>query len=602
MTQVTSSRAAGRGALRRYLARPLPADGLAVIRIGASIVIALEVLQLRAFSDLILPWDQGLAAAGVGRGLLVAWLVVLAGLAFGVFTLPLAVLNFACTTLTFGVTHEFEYHADNIYCALALLFLVAPISERLSIDRLLRDLRRPAEAFSPTRGLVARAWYLAFAFIGLGLFYWDSAFHKLQQELWMNGLGMWLPSSLPQATWLPLETLARPVLEVQSIAVGIGYLTLLFETLFIWLMWWRWPRTILLIIGVGLHVGIWLAFPIPYFAAIEIALYSALLPVSFWGWLRRSVRVPAPVYVFLVPARDETALRWAVYIRALDVRSRLAIRVDGEAERPRLIGTVDAPRDGKRQTHDRSEERVFQDAMAVATQWLPSPVARVAGLLAACGVRGRFARAAPIASPVFLRGWLPPTVLIAWFFAAQSIMTFGLSGTGSKILTRLGLDAWNRPLAEVARDWRPTLRRLAGITPHALFLDGHFRGYDHDVRVRHLTPAGEETLPIIDDDGRAGTWNRGRNWANWSFRVMAAQVNMDNFQAGLERWLRYWADQRDIDLEAQRFALDVKKTSISWEWQEGTLARNVAVPWRRFAIVEFKNGRMTGAIPDIKHL
>ena len=72
----------------------------------------------------------------------------------------------------------------------------------------------------------------------------------------------------------------------QVLMLTLGYATVVFEGLFAFLMWsrrWRWP---LLIVGLGLHVGIIVMFPIPWFGLAVVALYSLMVPDGVWEQLR----------------------------------------------------------------------------------------------------------------------------------------------------------------------------------------------------------------------------------------------------------------------------------------------------------------------------
>src|SRR5690606_37108564 len=63
---------------------------------------------------------------------------------------------------------------------------------------------------------------------------------------------------------------------------GLGYLTLLFEMSFLFLFWIKKMRIPLAIIGVGLHIGILIFFPIPFFAFGFVALYILMVPTKVW--------------------------------------------------------------------------------------------------------------------------------------------------------------------------------------------------------------------------------------------------------------------------------------------------------------------------------
>ena len=101
--------------------------------------------------------------------------------------------------------------------------------------------------------------------------------------MWLSGLGFWLPSSLPQNARTNLSGLLNQEFLVRVIGYGI----LFFEILFLFLIWFRPLRWILILTGILLHLGIGIAYPIPHFSLLMITLYIPLLPAGIWQKLRQ---------------------------------------------------------------------------------------------------------------------------------------------------------------------------------------------------------------------------------------------------------------------------------------------------------------------------
>jgi hypothetical protein len=273
------------------MARPVPAKSLALVRILYTPIFIGEILDLY-WSRSMVAGDLGMSV-GFLQSLLLLWMPLVVCLGIGYRTRPVAVVNYLLTLATFGRTHEWEYHVDYIYVCVNLVFTIAPIAHAWSIDKLLRDRRnttRPRSIEVPT---IPAGWLHLIVVAGIGLIYWDSIFYKLHSTMWLGGLGMWLPASLPQNTWLP-PGLMSPLLDTQWLVRGLGYLTLTFEAVFLFAYWFERARVPLLLVGVGLHLGIFIAFPIPLFGLAEVALYAAMLPPAWLdGAARRLRRRPA---------------------------------------------------------------------------------------------------------------------------------------------------------------------------------------------------------------------------------------------------------------------------------------------------------------------
>lgn len=271
---------------------------LAWFRITYAIVLFLEVSQLARLEPL---W-AGEALPGVTGSdvrlcyALLAWRVALVCLALGLFTRSTALVSYVMTLATLSTFHRFEYHVDYILTAVNLLLLVTPVSARLSLDRALASRRRARAGLAPLPPVevseLSGALLLVF---GVGVVYLDSVFYKLVSPMWTRGLGLWLPASLPHVAWHDLG----PLLDREWLVRGLGWLTLAFEALFLLLVWWRPLRPWLLAVGLGLHLGITVVFPIPWFGLAVACLYLLLIPAEAYEragrWLGRATARLTPL-------------------------------------------------------------------------------------------------------------------------------------------------------------------------------------------------------------------------------------------------------------------------------------------------------------------
>ncbi|MCZ6574084.1 MAG: HTTM domain-containing protein [Planctomycetota bacterium] len=268
-----------RAVVRRYATRTESGTGLALFRMLYGVVLLCEVAQYLRGARLISDPLPYLVPGSIAiESALVAWLAVILMLICGLFTRAAAVANYAFGIVFLSGLHGFEYHVDYILVGTNLLLIFAPVSRRLSLDARLR--RTPPEP-------VSALWSRLFVFVGIALVYLDSVFYKWTSPMWTAGLGVWKPASVVHTTWVDLS----PLLDLKWLMLGLGYATLVFETLFPFLMWFdrlRWP---LLGIGLGLHLGITLAFPIPWFGLTVVALYVLLVPPRVWDALDRKLGV-----------------------------------------------------------------------------------------------------------------------------------------------------------------------------------------------------------------------------------------------------------------------------------------------------------------------
>lgn len=277
---------------------------LAVFRICYGLVLFLEVSHLFYFRHLILdsiPYLQ--PAPALLNILLMVWIGTILCVIAGFRTTSACILNYGFTVIFLGIIlyPQFEYHVDYVYSGVNFLLMLIPVSDRLSVDSYLRSKKQTG--FRPVRNY--SVFINALLFIGIALVYADSVFFKFGSTMWSNGLGVWLPASLPQNSWFPVPQI---FLDQKWLMLFLGYLTLVFETVFPFLMWWRRARLGLFAIGAGLHFSIGLVFPIPLFGLVYLSLYLLLLPVSFWQSVDRRIQKKFHENKTITPSGEQISL------------------------------------------------------------------------------------------------------------------------------------------------------------------------------------------------------------------------------------------------------------------------------------------------------
>jgi hypothetical protein len=138
---------------------------------------------------------------------------------------------------------------------------------------------------TPTHGRWLVALYLTSIYL-------DSGIHKLLSPMWGGGFGVAAPMTLPSLVWIPTNWMAWFPSWVWHF---MGYGVVGFEVLFGPLYLWKRTRFPALITGILLHLGISIVYPIPSFGWIMIALYAALLPVTWQRPPGRLFRAGRPV-------------------------------------------------------------------------------------------------------------------------------------------------------------------------------------------------------------------------------------------------------------------------------------------------------------------
>ncbi|HMI07817.1 MAG TPA: HTTM domain-containing protein, partial [Flavobacterium sp.] len=257
--------------------------GLSVFRMCYTLVLFAEVLQLFKFRHLIYDAVPYRYVGDIDvTYIFIFWFIILAMLFLGLFTRLATIVNYIFAVIIFSSAANFEYHVFYAYIGINFLMLFMPVSRVFSLDSLLEKVKytnigRPYK----TDRKILEINYLIPVFAAIALVYFDSVFRKADSPMWTDGLGMWLPSSLPMMIWNDTSF----ILNQEWLVKFLGYLVLCFESVFIFLFWFKRFRVPFFLLGVFFHLGILIAYPIPWFALTAVVVYLLLLPPGFWLWI-----------------------------------------------------------------------------------------------------------------------------------------------------------------------------------------------------------------------------------------------------------------------------------------------------------------------------
>lgn len=254
--------------INKLLFNKVDSIGLSIFRISYSFVFLFELVHLFKYRSIIY---EGFTEINPTL-IFMFWIPTVFLMLIGFKTRFATILNYIFSVIILSSAQKYEYHGFTIYIGVNFLLMFLPIAKQFSIDALLKT------KINIIDNKVFKVYYFAPVFLVIALIYSDSAFYKLASSMWLKGLGMWLPASLPMATWSSFPWL----LNNESLVKFLGYFVLVFETVFIVLMWFKRFRIPLLIIGVLFHLGILFFFPIPWFALSVICVYILMVPVKFW--------------------------------------------------------------------------------------------------------------------------------------------------------------------------------------------------------------------------------------------------------------------------------------------------------------------------------
>ncbi|MCB1041257.1 MAG: HTTM domain-containing protein, partial [Acidimicrobiales bacterium] len=386
-----------------YLVQPGSTIGVGIFRILFGLVLQAEILQFLYFYDFIYGTAPG-ANWEIDNSIqlvFVGWWFILVLLTIGVWVRPAAILNYILSVVFFGSLRNFEYHVDYYFLGMNFLLMFLPKRTAFSLSWRPFGLKRPDD---PVHG-VTWGYVLLTGMIGIVFVYGDSVLTKIESPMWRAGLGFYTPASLPMVSWSNLDW----ILDREWLVKLMGWSVFIFEAALVLLLPIRSLRGPLAVFGFCFHVGICIAFPIPWFGLGVAAYYLLLLPDSWW----------------------QTIFKY--------------LGLGG---------------------------------------WLPE------GLVD----QDRALRRLPWGIAFFIIALTTQVIL--------SLM--------HPVVQRCLPERFNLAMDTVRSYVHPWSRQLLGMTRHGVFMDGHFAGYNHEIAVVRLKNGKEKWLPLIEKDGRPGSYLLGR--------------------------------------------------------------------------------------------
>lgn len=583
------------------------AIGLSLFRILYSLVLFGELMRLYKFRSIIYDHIPFSYPGEIEVSLLFYfWFVILLLLFFGLFTRFASIVNYLFSVIIFSSASKFEYHVYYVYVGINFLIMFMPVARVFSLDNLLQKLKfSTLYKTYEVDNKILQINYLIPVFVGIGLVYIDSVFHKLSSRLWIDGLGVWLPSSLPMITWNNTSIL----LNEEWLVKFLGYLVLIFEAVFVFLFWFKKWRIPLLILGVFFHIGILITYPIPYFALTYIVLYLLLIPVSVWKNLREKIQFIKKSHIFYYDAECPLCQKIIIIIDHFDVFHRTKCKNIQD-----------------NYFNDNALQKLNQEDLLINVHVINKKGKVTIGYWAYI----ELLKALLYTYPLAVLGSLPGISFLGQklynYFAGNRITTrctsencvlpiysepvsenqdFLLKDWNRLKITRLFwkgilvvfiagqlLMIWFSPAVQNNIPWKNRLNKLVdipykesrwfltkylGITHHTVFLDSHFEGFNHIFKVTYAANHKEKIIPIIDDNGMPAEYTSGGIWRDISFNVITQNIEKDKMEKGILPYLKYYINENKI--VNGEFEFYVKEIEIPNKWEKDFLEKQIAKPW-----------------------
>jgi predicted DCC family thiol-disulfide oxidoreductase YuxK len=618
----------------RLYNKKISSKGMGIFRILFSLNLFFEVNRMYRYKELYFDSIPFIETTSILYSTsLMIWMVSLLSICIGFFTRFSAIVNYIFV-LIFINLGAMEYHMDFTYIGVSFLLVFLPLSNSISIDNLILKYKKSSvkKIFSPNEE-ISVLYYMLPVFLGVGLVYFGSIPYKFNSEAWMSGLGIWLPNSIPQLILNNTQFL----LNQEFLIKFLGYFVLTFETVFIFLFFIKKLRVPLLIIGVFLHLGILICYPIPFFALGYIAIYMLLVPVIFWDKLFSAFKFQKPSLTIFYDEGCPLCVRTKITITHFDwfglidfksVQSSVLKheRLTGISESELLVNVYSIDNKNKLRQGIKTYQKVFEKipvffplAIVLKIPGISWVANRFYVYIASHRTLDRCSEDTydfiPVLTDIDIDNGkffktnkindlrvLGLKFLISSFIILQFMSSFNFPFNKSIVKKINSSFSMMTPTIDYLIDKKEDIKYLSakflGISGHGVFVDSHYKGYD---KVFNVTYKGE-LLPMFNEQGMVGYYLRGGLWADFGFRTNKPYVLDDivNLEKGLIKYTAFWAKKNNVDIKNNTsFDVVMKKVRAPFKWEKDLLTKNLETPWGK--VGEFYwDGKKTKLLLDEK--
>lgn len=298
-----------------------PATGVGLFRMLFGLVTLQEVLFLIFFNHLIFDPIPFLDVEfPMISFFLWLWALVAFALVIGYRCQQASIANYLFWLVFVNFTpmqRDFDGGFDLFMIGANFFLIFMPLDKAFAIDNLRKKLATPFVHYSTYAKpqVTVLAYYLP-VIICLGFLYFDSVIHKMFAQHWRNGLGGWLPSSMPyymsalDMSWL---------LNNEMLQKLIGYTILIFQFSFLALFHYRLLRPLYFLVGIALHLGITLSFNIYPFGIGMLIFYSLMMPFAWYRAIGNFLQAKQPVLRVFYDQQCPLCCRTVLILNHFDV-------------------------------------------------------------------------------------------------------------------------------------------------------------------------------------------------------------------------------------------------------------------------------------------
>lgn len=510
---------------------------------------------------------------------LLLWFIANFLLITGTFTRFAAMANYVFVVLmaSYFTNIKIASFNDDLLRIGGFLLIFLPAGKSFSIDAIINrfDRKEPKKNTS-------YLYYLLSIMVSLGLLYFASGVSKLFSPMWQKGIGLWIPAVIPSYKW---NTFSFWVDE-QWFMYTLNYLVIVFELLFVWLIFSKRLHPILAMIGIGFHIGIAMLFPFYYISFGPIFYYSLLIPDTWWKKLKQKILVNNPVRIVYNPTVPKQ-VHAVQLLRAFNYRNTYVF-IENDHQEHIVFG----PRSGW-----------AGFLLAMEKSFLLFPLYMLLSL-----------RNLQYFAEYVSEFWLPQHFSTSEMPAStlrfkRFVFFVFIAGLCWVQLLSIGYHTYTALKADTAKRARYLQQRIAlqdfstkpsnlartffGINSRGVFLDHAFTGSKTVFALARITgDTTEEWLPIFNKDGYCVGDNIGFRWHKLSFKYFGrTQTQPDTL--GFQKYTLLWAKKRQVSLKNMDIRVYRRIYPCPTAYETSYLSKMLALPWDTVGVIHWRDSVFT---------
>jgi hypothetical protein len=561
--------------------KKVDATGLAVFRISIGLVLFWEVLQLFRYRHLIFDKIPYISFSNIDfKYALLLWLLVIFCLIFGLFTRISTIVNYVLSLVFFATIDNFGNHMLNVLMSINFLLMFTDVNNVLSLDAVIVKLRAKEPNHIKTKVSVLQ--YYSFVFMALGLVYFTSIFDKLFTDYWRNGLILWKFLSVPtEFARVDLSFFLNHKVLMQIAA----YITLIFESVFIFICFSKRLRVYTLIIGVLLHLGILICLPISPFALGFLSLYVLLIPFSFWRFLSSLFHPNKKIQLFI-----NTNFIWAkqikVVLQSFDFFKIFECCLVNLPSR-----TFENINDTTNIFIITPKGDITDQRLVMRYAALRMPVLLLVVFFTFIPYSSRIIR--KVITLIFTVSYCSTTPKNNKKFNPYKIKIIGLSFIcitllqchallATKLSQYIGLPFPNKQISHASKT-------LLGVGTHGVFTYNYNKTQIYSIGIAKMYDDKEIWLPLTKKDGSHDYYKndpiRGRSF----FALKGPALDSTYLNHYVRDYTAFWSFNNNTDLDHASFNVYIKRLQIPDTWEKDVYKKNLDKAWVPLGRVVWKD-------------